>query len=106
MQMSVEELTVSHSKIERSIDPITRAINDCESFSAMKTALRAIVEDSLQRVDKEDTVNILNWGLQEKYLVAEKAKMSDYGPIIPMMFKSLEQSRYYRQVEHLLLQKV
>lgn len=97
---------VNDDVVEKSIDPIAKATNDCESFSAMKTALRAIVEDSLQRVQKEDTVNILNWGLQEKYLVAEKAKMQDYGPIIPMMFKSLEQSKYYRQVEHLLLQKV
>jgi nucleoside-diphosphate-sugar epimerase len=97
---------VNDEIIAKSLDPIVNATGDQESLIAMKTALRAIVEDTLQRVDKEDTVNILNWGLQQKYLNAEKAKVSDYGPIIPMMFKSLEHSEYYKHVECLLLQKV
>ncbi|MGC3946093.1 MAG: polysaccharide biosynthesis protein [Chryseolinea sp.] len=97
---------VDDEVIFRSLNPILNATGDKDSFHALKSALRAIVEDSLQRVDKEDTVNILNWGLQQKYLDAEKAKMSDYGPIIPMMFKSLEHSEYYKHVESLLLQKV
>lgn len=68
--------------------------------------LKELVKDSLSRVDKNDTVNILNWGLQQKYLDVEKTKMSDYGPVIPMMFKSLEGSEFYKKVENLLYQKV
>jgi len=97
---------VSDDIIEASLAPVLESTNDRDSFCAMKSALRSIVEDSLRRVHKEDTVNILNWGLQQKYLDAEKAKMSDYGPIIPMMFKSLEKSEHYKDVEGLLLQKV
>jgi hypothetical protein len=52
--------------------------------------------------DKSDTVNILNWGLDPKILVSERARHTDYGPIIPMLFHSLEHTPYYSQVEHLL----
>jgi len=97
---------VNDDIIAASIAPIIQATGEGDSFAALKAALRCVVEDSLQRVDKEDTVNILNWGLQRKYLDAEKTKTSDYGPIIPMMFKSLEKSEHYREVEGLLLQKV
>ncbi|HTF17498.1 MAG TPA: polysaccharide biosynthesis protein [Chryseolinea sp.] len=97
---------VSDDIIDASLVPILQSTGDECSFAAMKAALRAIVEDSLQRVHKGDTVNILNWGLQQKYLNAEKTKISDYGPVIPMMFKSLEKSEHYKAVESLLLQKV
>ena len=97
---------VSDDVIAASIEPIIQASGDKDSFAALKSALRAIVEDSLHRVNKDDTVNILNWGLQQKCLDAEKSKISDYGPVIQMMFKSLEKSEHYKEVEGLLLQKV
>jgi nucleoside-diphosphate-sugar epimerase len=95
---------VSDHVIEMSLAPVLQAKCDQDSFAYMKAALRAIVEDSLMRVDKNDTVNILNWGLQQKYLDAEKAKVSDYGPIIPMLFRSVEKSEHYKDIEGLLLQ--
>lgn len=97
---------VNDDIIDAVLRPILHATNEEDSFAALKSALRAIVQDSLQRVDKDDTVNILNWGLLPKYLEAEKAKISDYGPIIPMMFKSLEKTEHYKEVESLLLQRV
>ncbi|MEJ1238186.1 polysaccharide biosynthesis protein [Chryseolinea sp. T2] len=97
---------VNDDLIAQTLEPIVNSTGDTDSFTAMKSALRQIVEDSLQRVDKDDTVNILNWGLQQKFLDAEKAKASDYGQIIPMMFKSLETSDYYKHVEGLLLQRI
>lgn len=96
---------VNDDVIAAAIAPVMRAVCEQESLSAMKAGLRAIVEDSLQRVNKEDTVNILNWGLQRKFLEAEKSKPSDYGPIIGMLFKSLEDSEHYKYVEGLLLQQ-
>jgi hypothetical protein len=50
-------------------------------------------------------VNILNWGLQQKYLEIEKTTVSDYGPVIPMMFESLTGTPYHKAVEGLLFQK-
>lgn len=97
---------ISDDVVEASIAPIMEAKCEQDSLAHMKAALRAIVQDSLTRVNKQDTVNILNWGLQQKFLEAEKAKMSDYGPIIPMMFSSLEKSEHYSDVEGLLLQRV
>ena len=84
---------------------IERATGENDTKAYLVEGLREIVKESLLHVDKEDTVNILNWGLQQKYLEIEKAKISDYGAIIPLMFESLEGSGYYKQVENLLYQK-
>jgi len=89
---------VSDDLIDTVLAPILTSEGDEETFSLMKKALREIVADSLTRVDKNDTVNILNWGLQQKFLDSEKAQASDYGPIIPMLFKSLEKSEHNTQV--------
>jgi hypothetical protein len=91
--------------VETAVGWIMLAKGEQSAYVALTTALSTIVEDSLQRVDGNDTVNILNWGLQEKFLDAEKARMSDYGPIIPMMFKSLENTEHYREVAGLLYKK-
>lgn len=81
----------------------TKGENDTKE--CLVEGLKEIVRESMLHVDKEDTVNILNWGLQQKFLELEKAKISDYGPIIPIMFESLEGSDHYKQVESLLYQK-
>ncbi len=97
---------VNEELVYKATEKISDAANDSQAQYALVKGLREIVSDSLAYVDKTDTVNILNWGLQQKFLHIEKAKMSDYGPIIPMMFESLESSNHYQKVENLLYQKV
>ncbi len=96
---------INSKLVHIALEKISAATNDDEAQNALFGGLEAIVRDSLTRVDKQDTVNILNWGLQQKFLEAENAKISDYGAIIRMMFESLEDSEHYRQVESLLYQK-
>ena len=72
-----------------------------ESKACLIEGLKAIVEDSLTSVNKKDTVDILNWGLQPKFLELEKSKAGDYGVIVPMMFQSLEGTAYYKDVADL-----
>ena len=84
---------------------LEKTTGEKETKECLIKGLKDIVRESLQHVDKQDTVNILNWGLQPKFLAIEKTKVSDYGPIIPLMFESLEGTQYYKQVENLLYQK-
>jgi hypothetical protein len=106
------DIIISHTSpvnatiVEKVLRDIALARGEADSKLYLVEGLKEIVRDSLNRVDKQDTVNILNWGLQQKFLEAEKAKASDYGPIIPMMFESLERSEYQKQVDNLLYQKV
>ncbi len=96
---------INEEVLQRCLERIENASGEEATKEALVDGLKEIVKESLTRVDKKDTVNILNWGLQPKYLAMEKAKISDYGTIIPLMFESLEGSEYYKQVEGLLLQK-
>lgn len=96
---------INEAVLEDVLEKIEKASGEKENKEFLVEGLKRIVRESLRHVDKKDTVNILNWGLQQKYLDMDKAKISDYGPIIPFMFESLEGTEYYKQVENLLLQK-
>ncbi|HTE34765.1 MAG TPA: polysaccharide biosynthesis protein [Chryseolinea sp.] len=96
---------VSEMLVIKALQNIAATNGEEDSKKALLTGLKEIVRDSLNKVDKQDTVNILNWGLQQKFLEIENAKMADYGPIIPMMFESLEDSVHFRSVDNLLYQK-
>lgn len=106
------DIIISHTSpidakiVEKVLSNLEHATSEADNKLHLVEGLKEIVRDALNRVDKLDTVNILNWGLQQKFLEAEKAKASDYGPIIPMMFESLEKSEYHKQVENLLYVKV
>ncbi len=91
----------SQKTIEKAICKIERAKGETELKISLVDGLKAIVKDTLLTVKKAETVNILNWGLQQKFLDIEKATASDYGAIIPMMFESLEGTEYYEKVVHL-----
>lgn len=93
--------TASQKVVEKALCKIERAKGDNELKTRLIDGLKTIVSDTLSTVNKKETVNILNWGLQQKFLDIEKAKVSDYGAIIPMMFKSLEGTPYYEKVSHL-----
>ena len=91
----------SQKVIERALCKIERTKSETELKNCLIDGLKAIVKDTLATVKKEETVNILSWGLEQKFLDIEKAKVADYGAIIPMMFESLEGTTYYKKVAHL-----
>ena len=91
----------SQNVIEKTLCKIERAKGQDDLKKTLIDGLKSIVRDTLATVAKEETVNILNWGLQKKFLDIEKAKAADYGAIIPMMFESLEGSIHYEKVSYL-----
>lgn len=97
--------SVNEDVVYKATEKISDAVNDKQAQHALIRGLKEIVSDSLSFVNKGDTVNILNWGLQQRFLDIEKCKISDYGPIVPMMFESLEYSHHYKRVESLLYQR-
>jgi hypothetical protein len=91
----------AHKIVEKAICKLERAKGEVETKVVLLDGLKQIVKSSLEQVNKQDTVDILNWGLQQKFLDVENAKVADYGPIIPMMFESLEGSELYEKVKNL-----
>lgn len=102
-----EDIVISHicsasqNVIEKALCKIEHAKGEQECKSTLINGLRDIVKCSQSQVSKKDTVDILNWGLQQKFLDIDNAKVSDYGCIIPIMFESLEGTAYYDEVKHL-----
>ncbi|HEX6227476.1 MAG TPA: polysaccharide biosynthesis protein [Chryseolinea sp.] len=105
-----EDIVISHicsapeKVIQKAICKLERVSGEIETKAVLINELKDIVKSSLGNVNKQNTVDILNWGLQPKFLEVEKAKVSDYGAIIPMMFDSLEGTEYYDQVKNLKIQ--
>jgi nucleoside-diphosphate-sugar epimerase len=95
-------LRCSRFALTRALERLRMSTTDEEMKANLLAGLKEIVVETLADADKSDTVNILNWGLDPKILVSERARHTDYGPIIPMLFHSLEHTPYYSQVEHLL----
>ncbi len=73
-----------------------------ELKAALTKHLISLVSESLQEVDKKDTVNILTWGLHPKYLSLEKATVKDYGLTVPILADSLEGTEWFSKIEFLL----
>ena len=102
-----DDIVISHISssarkiIEKAICKLERAKGEVETKTVLLDGLKQIVKSTLEQVNKQDTVDILNWGLQQKFLDVENAKVSDYGTIIPMMFESLEGSEHYEKVKNL-----
>ena len=86
-----------------------KKIRDIEDERELKQALTlhliTLVKQSLHHVNKQDTVNILNWGLQKKYLLVEHTTVKDYGLTVPILADSLEGTDWFQQVEHLITEK-
>jgi nucleoside-diphosphate-sugar epimerase len=91
----------AHKVIEKATCKMERAKGEVQTKLVLLDGLKEIVKSSLEQVNKQDTVDILNWGLQQKFLDLENAKVSDYGAIIPLMFASLEGTAHYEKVKGL-----
>lgn len=88
--------------LEIVLDRLKSVHGEKETKIALIEGLKEIVSEVLTKVDKEKTVDILEWGLDPQFLEKENIQASDFGAIIPLLMESLEGSRYYHEVEDLL----
>ncbi len=93
----VEKTTLLHA-----INSLKNLDDERELKQGLTKQLITLVQNSLASVDKQDTVNILNWALQKKYLYLEKTTVKEYGLTVPILADSLQGTEWYSQVEHLI----
>lgn len=78
--------------LQEGLEQIRNAQGKEEVKSCLSRELKNMVQSALQHVDKQDTLNILQWGLQPQFLAAEGTTMTDYGATVLLLMESLEDS--------------
>jgi nucleoside-diphosphate-sugar epimerase len=91
------------SVLSNALKNIKDARGDQATKQVLFKELKNIVQASLELFDKEDTVNILNWGLLPQFLKAEKSKISDYGPTVSLLMDSLKGTSFEDEVKNLIV---
>lgn len=96
---------VEKKTLLKAIDELKGITEEIELKKTLTNHLIQLVSESLLRVDKQDTVNILHWGLHPKFLSIEKAAVKDYGLTVPILADSLGDTEWFSQIEYLLKEK-
>jgi len=90
--------------LERVLSNIEQITNDEEAREVLIGGLEELVRESLKTVDPNETIDILRWGLDPRFLKMQTATVADYSAIVPLLANSLEGTAYYKEVEELLYQ--
>jgi hypothetical protein len=90
--------------LERILSAIELVTSDREAREVLIGGLKELVMESLKTVDPNETIDILRWGLDSRFLKIQETTVADYSAIVPLLANSLEGSVYYKEVEELLYQ--
>lgn len=108
-KLNEEQDIIISSIFPVSIDYLKDLINKLHKIDGEQNVKNLLIEgsvelfkQSLSTVNKHDTINILKWGISPKFLEAEKAVVSDYGQIVPILIESLKESPHFSQIEDLI----
>jgi len=80
--------------VKEVIEKISNARGDIENKKELIGSLKELVRDSLKRVDKEDTADILRWGLDPKFIELEQVNLANFSTLISLLVESLAGSKY------------
>ncbi|MBG6234527.1 nucleoside-diphosphate-sugar epimerase [Pedobacter sp. CAN_A7] len=75
--------------LAQAIVQLEKVEGELQTKECLLSALKNLVRASLVHVNREDTLNILKWGLQPEYLFSQGTTMVDYGPTVPLLMDSL-----------------
>ena len=92
--------------LERVLDRIGLAKGEAETKEALIEGLKEVVKESLKTVDQEETIDILRWGLDPRFLEMENVRISDFREIISLLVESLEGTEFHEEAKDLMYQKV
>jgi len=85
------------------INEVMKKINgvrgEMETKKELIDGLKKLVRESLKRVDKKDTADILRWGLDPKFIEMEHINIADFNTLISMLVESLAGSEYDKETE-------
>jgi len=86
------------------LDEIRDADRESETKASLIRGLKELVRESLRTVDKEETANILQWGLDPVCLKAENIHIADFNETLQLLLESLEGTEYHKEAEDLIYQ--
>lgn len=84
------------------IEMLQNETGEFETKEILIKGLKKIFIDSLERVDKSLTLDILKWGIDPKFLAADKVTVSDFGEMVPLMIDSIFDTAYFGELEVIL----
>lgn len=84
------------------VGKLQQVSGESETHSVLIEGLKKLFIGSLERVDKSLTYDILRWGIDPKFLAADKTKLSDFGEMVPLMIDSLTDTVYFDELEIIL----
>jgi nucleoside-diphosphate-sugar epimerase len=85
--------------IKEVIEKINGARGDIENKKELTGGLKELVRESLKKVDKEDTVDILRWGLDPKFVQLENVDITKFNALVSLLVESLAGSKYDKEIE-------
>jgi hypothetical protein len=96
--------TTDQGTLDRVLSDMKHITNDKDAREILIGGLRKLIIESLKSVDPTETMDILRWGLDPRFLKIQKTTIADYCAIVPLLATSLEGSVYYKEVEELMYQ--
>jgi hypothetical protein len=81
------------------IKSLQKETSESETKAILIDGLRDIFVGSLEKVDKKLTYDILEWGIDPKFLAADNLKVEDFGIMVPLMVESLVNSTYFDKLK-------
>jgi len=86
--------------VKEVIKKISSAKGDIETKKELIGGLKELVRKSLKKVDKEDTADILRWGLDPIFIELEQVNIAAFNPLISLLVESLAGSEYDKETEN------
>lgn len=95
-------LPTDSTVLAKAIKSLQIASDERHAKETLWNELRNLVQASLVHADHHDTLNILKWGLEPEYLLAENAKVEDFQPLVALLTESLRERQLLEQIEYLV----
>ena len=83
-------LPVEKCVLQNALLKIQNATGEAEIKDVLMAELKNIVRSSFANANRQDTLNILEWGLEPKHMITEGTTIADYGPTISLLIESLD----------------
>lgn len=81
--------------LEELVESLQNETGELETKEILNEGLKRIFIGSLKKVDKAVTFDILKWGIDPKFLNADKIEVSDFGEMVPLLANSLTGTVYF-----------
>jgi hypothetical protein len=85
--------------LRKAVEKIAAARGEIDTKINLVDGQKDLVRESLKTVSKEDTADILRWGLDPKFLELEHVNVADFNTLISLLVESLAGSEYDQETE-------